>query len=175
MAAVIQPMWPEAYAPTGRRIVIAASGPYEAEPNASRPRTGMPVAGPTCSTCSSSVRRGFPNNSSFSRTAQITAPERTFNPGQFGCQLPGNWSATHARARRETLPEPAPRTAALRPSKKRPAFINRVTACVRNEPAAPLPRNRRQDKGAARFRSAPWSRASRSSSLRRGNSPARAR
>src|SRR5665213_85560 len=46
--------------PSGMRSVSAASGPYAAELNASRPKTGIPEVGPMCSARSSEVARGLP-------------------------------------------------------------------------------------------------------------------
>src|SRR3954468_15896792 len=43
-----------------RRIVSAASGPYEAEARASSPSTGMPCKAPICSSGSASERSGLP-------------------------------------------------------------------------------------------------------------------
>src|SRR5690348_10665254 len=55
-------MYPQATVPNGSSTVNAASGPYDAEASASSPSTGTPDKGPICSSCSSSLRRGFPNS-----------------------------------------------------------------------------------------------------------------
>ena len=49
--------------PSGIRMVSAASGPYAAEPRASRPKTGTPLATPIFSDPSSDDAIGFPRKS----------------------------------------------------------------------------------------------------------------
>src|SRR3954465_14069882 len=51
----------DAAAPAARRTVSAASGPYDADANASRPSIGTPCQTPSCSSASAAVRSGLPN------------------------------------------------------------------------------------------------------------------
>ncbi len=46
MAAVVGTMYATPSAPSGINMVSAASGPYAAELSASRPKMGIPAAGP---------------------------------------------------------------------------------------------------------------------------------
>src|SRR6185312_12757549 len=50
--------------PSGSSTVSAASGPYAAEPRASRPKIGIPAAAPIRCSGSSSEASGRPNNTS---------------------------------------------------------------------------------------------------------------
>src|SRR3954470_18835096 len=63
MAALTGTICRDAAAPLTRRIVSAASGPYEADASASNPSTGIPCAGPICCSASASERKGFPKRS----------------------------------------------------------------------------------------------------------------
>src|SRR5580704_5195541 len=63
--------------PRGMRRVRAASGPYAAELSASRPKMGMPAAGPMCSARSSDVARGRPNSRSVICMRVLRITDRT--------------------------------------------------------------------------------------------------
>ncbi len=56
-------------APSEMSSVRAASGPYAAEPSASRPKTGIHAAGPSLSVLSSDERSGRPNKKSITDMA----------------------------------------------------------------------------------------------------------
>src|SRR5579863_8312760 len=64
IAALIGMMYRTPRRPRGIRRLRAASGPYAAELSASRPKIGMPCAGPICSARSSVVRMGLPTTRS---------------------------------------------------------------------------------------------------------------
>ena len=58
---LIGPMYDTPVAPNGIKSVSAASGPYAAEPRASRPSIGTPAITPTRCSPSSYVASGRPN------------------------------------------------------------------------------------------------------------------
>src|SRR5271170_305441 len=64
MAALIGMMYCTPSRPSGISRLSAASGPYAAELNASRPKIGMPAPGPICSARSSLVLIGLPTTKS---------------------------------------------------------------------------------------------------------------
>src|SRR5271170_4567765 len=64
MAALIGTMYCTPSRPSGISRLSAASGPYAAELNASRPKIGMPAPGPICSARSSLLLIGLPTTKS---------------------------------------------------------------------------------------------------------------